>query len=561
MSMRDGSAVTDWIGRGFVFLEAAAARIEALRGWRRLGAAFLAGLLSVAAQPPFHVIAILLLTLPATVWLLDGTGEPSRANWRAARAAAAVGWWFGFGYFLGVLFWVGEAFLVEAEVFGWMMPFAVTGLPAGLALFTAAAFAAARCFWWPGYRRVLVLAAFWSVSEWLRGHILTGFPWNLMGHVATASDALMQSAALLGVYGLTLFFLIVFMMPAAYDPRRRAPRADTAAREEGVWRPAALGLAILGLVWFGGAVRLVAADHAWVEGVTVRLVQPNVEQREKWKPENRQEILGQFLRMSDQPRDDGTRPTHIIWPESALPFLIDREPVIRAAISRVLAPGGVLLLGAVRGEPDPARPDRELGRFYNSLHVMGPDGEIRQTYDKAHLVPFGEYLPFQSLLEALGLQQLTQLRGGYRSGAGPVTLSVPGAPSIGPLICYEIIFSGNVVGPERPGWLVNVTNDAWFGQSAGPYQHLAQARLRAIEQGLPVARAANTGVTAMIDPFGRVLDSVPLSRSGTVDTRLPAPVPPPLFARLGDWIFALLLGIALALAWYRRGASVRSPFG
>lgn len=547
-----GTTAREFLGRGFVMGEKAALRLQALSGWRRLGVAFVLGLLSVAAQPPLNVLAILVVTLPCLVWLLDGTGEPSRKDWRRARAAAAIGWWFGFGYFLAGLFWIGEAFLVDAETFGWLLPFAVTGLPAGLALFSATAFAAARCFWGVGYRRTLVLAFAWAIAEWLRGHVFTGFPWNLPGQVVTTSDALMQSAALFGPYGLTLLVLVVFLSPAAYDPRARPPREDFGAREEGVWRPAVLSFAFLGLIWFGGAVRLAAADTTWVEGVTLRLIQPNVEQAEKWKPENRQEILGLFLRMSDEPTEEGGQPTHIIWPESALPFLIDREPVIRSIISRMLAPGGVLLLGAVRGEPDPSRSDASLARFYNSLHVIGPDGVIRATYDKAHLVPFGEYLPFQSLLEAIGLQQLTQTRGGYRSGPGPVSLEVPGTPPVSPLICYEIIFPGAIVGPQRPGWIVNVTNDAWFGGSAGPYQHLAQARLRAIEQGLAVARAANTGISAMIDPYGRLLATVSLGRTGHIDTRLPIALAPPVYARMGDWVFVVLLGGVLLLVWPRR---------
>jgi len=544
-----GTRATEFLGRGFAAGEAAAERLRALGGWRRLGIAFALGVLSVAAQPPVNLLVVLVVTLPCLVWLLDGTDEPSRENWRPARAAAAIGWWFGFGYFLAGLFWIGEAFLVEAETFGWLMPFAITGLPAGLGLLTAAAFAAARCFWGPGYRRILSLAVAWAIAEWLRGHILTGFPWNLPGQVVTASDTLMQSAALFGPYGLTLLVLIVFLSLGSYDPRRRPPRKDFGPREEGVWKPAAVSYAVFGLIWFGGMVRLVAADTTWVEGVTLRLVQPNVQQVEKWKPENRQEILGQFLRMSEVPTDDGGQPTHIVWPESALPFLIDREPVIRSIISRMLAPGGVLILGAVRGESESNRPDANLTRFYNSLHVIGPDGSIRATYDKAHLVPFGEYLPLQPLLEAIGLQQLTRLRGGYQPGPGPVTLDVPGAPPVSPLICYEIIFPGTVAGSKRPGWIVNVTNDAWFGGSAGPYQHLAQARLRAIEQGLPVARSANTGISAMIDPYGRVLATVPLNRHGHIDSRLPTALAPPLYARVGDWLFLVLLAGAMFVAW------------
>lgn len=518
-----------------------------LSGWRRFLAAFGLGLVSVLAQPPFEMIVVLVFTLPALVWLLDGTGEPTKENWRAARAAAAIGWWFGFGYFFASLYWIGEAFLVEAETFGWMLPFAVTGLPAGLGLFTALAFGLARCFWGRGATRVLVLAIAWALAEWLRGHILTGFPWNLPGQVAATSDALMQGAALFGVYGLTFILLLVFLSAAAFDPRVKLKDASYSWKSDEVGRPVLLAYLTLILLWVGGVLRLAGSEEAYVDNMALRLVQPNVEQTAKWVPENRQEILGLFLRMSDEAPREGPRPTHILWPESAIPFLVDREPVIRAAISRILSPDGVLMLGSVRGEPDPAQTlspnSRPVMQFYNSFYVMGADGEIRATYDKAHLVPFGEYLPLQNVLEAIGLQQLTRLRGGYEEGPGAATLEVPGAPPVGPLICYEIIFPGKTVGTTRPGWLANVTNDAWFGQSAGPYQHLAQARLRAVEQGLPVARAANTGISAMIDPYGRLLSSIALNKAGILDTRLPQALTPTLYARIGDLLFfALILG-------------------
>ncbi|MEQ9518215.1 MAG: apolipoprotein N-acyltransferase [Parvibaculum sp.] len=531
--------------------ERASLYLYGLAGWKRLLAAFALGVLSVAAQPPFELFAALAFTLPALVWLLDGTGEPSKENWRAARRAAAIGWWFGFGYFFASLYWIGEAFLVEADTFGWMLPFAVTGLPAGLGFFTAIAFAVARFFWGKGVSRVLVLALAWTVAEWLRGHILTGLPWNLLGQVAAASDALMQSAALFGVYGLTLVLLLVFLSPAAFDPRLSTKDKAYTWKLDAVGRPVLIAYLSLMLLWLGGAMRLAASEAAFVEGVTLRLVQPNVEQQAKWLTENRQEILGLFLRMSDEAPKEGPEPTHILWPESAIPFLVDREPVIRSAISRILSPGGVLMLGSVRGEADPSSvlsPNaRPTMRFYNSFYVMGPDGEIRSTYDKAHLVPFGEYLPLQNLLEAIGLQQLTRLRGGYHTGTGPMTLQVPGAPAVSPLICYEIIFPGRSVGAERPGWIANVTNDAWFGQSAGPYQHLAQARLRSVEQGLPVARAANTGISAMIDPYGRVLNSIPLNTVGVLDTRLPEALPAPLYARVGDLVFFFMIAGLIVL--------------
>lgn len=536
--------------------------IQNWQGWQRYLAAFVAGLALLLAQPPFGFLPILLIAYPVFYWLLDGLDDPSRGNRQPMWQAAFVGWAAGFGFFLAGLNWIGEAFLVEAEDFGWMMPFAVTLLPAGLALFWGAAFAVARWVWPRGWLRVLVLTVALCLAEWLRGHILTGFPWNLPGQALVSSGPLLQTGALVGIYGMSLLTVLVFSAFAAHDPRNTEPRSvepqnavpyDGLLREPRVWQPVCALLSLLVLLWAGGAVRLANATDETVPGVMLRLVQPSVPQADKWRPENRQEILGQFLRMSSETSEsDAATPTHIIWPESAIPFLLDREPVIRSVISRVLLPSAVLITGSVRGEPDPLQPQRDLARFYNSLHVVGPDGSIRGTYDKAHLVPFGEYLPLQGWLESIGLEQLTRLRGGYQSGPGPVSMAVPGAPAASPLICYEVIFPGAGIGPDRPGWIVNVTNDAWFGTSIGPHQHLAQARLRAVEQGLPVVRVANTGISAIVGPYGAVRSQLGLNVRGVIDGALPAEIKPTLFARIGDLgFFILVLGL-LGLVWARR---------
>jgi apolipoprotein N-acyltransferase len=241
--------------------------------------------------------------------------------------------------------------------------------------------------------------------------------------------------------------------------------------------------------------------------------------------------------------------THLIWPESAFPFFLSREPDALAQITRLLQSGTVLITGAVRAA-EPANSAEPA--VYNSIYVIDHSGSIVSLYDKVHLVPFGEYLPFQRFLESLGLQQLTKQRGGFLAGDRRRLLTVPGAPLALPLICYEIIFPGDVMPKgRRPDWIVNVTNDGWFGISSGPYQHFQQARVRAIEEGLPLARAANTGISAVVDPLGRIINSLPLGTEGVIDAPLPRPIGTPIYARVGDVPAAMILALAL-LAIIRR---------
>lgn len=533
-----------------------------LNGWQRWACAFFAGALSVLALPPVHVLAILFLTFPILVWLLDGLERAGHhlTRGKLLRASFAIGWWFGFGYFLLGLYWIGFAFMVEADKFAIFMPFAVVALPAGLALFVGAATMAARLYWPVGYGRVVVLAVAWTVAEWLRGNILTGFPWNLIGESFTSSIGLIQWAALVGAYGLSFIAVLIVAAPAALDPRQDDARE--AVERTMHWRHRAMhwrlwaipltALSALGLLWLGGAARLAFAvpeSAPNADTVMLRLVQPNIPQTIKWKPESRMAVLGEFLRVSAQPTAAApaglTAHTIVIWPESALAIFLAREPFVLSAISRILPKGATLLTGSVRGEPGPDGPPDRLQYFYNSLYAVNDEGRIIATYDKSHLVPFGEYLPYHRWLGRIGLKKLTQLQGSFDEGSGPVTMSLPDIPAFSPLICYEIIFPEEVVSrTSRPDWIVNVTNDAWFGTSSGPYQHLSQVRLRAVEQGLPVARAANTGISAVIDAYGRIIAEQPLNTEGVLDVALPPALTATPYARFGDWILLALLALA-----------------
>ncbi|MGV8997550.1 MAG: apolipoprotein N-acyltransferase [Parvibaculaceae bacterium] len=531
-----------------------------LQGWRRWAAAFFAGALSVLSFAPVHLLPVLFLTFPILVWLLDGlTGAGKTPTRRALiRASAAIGWWFGFGYFLFGLYWIGFAFMVEADKFAFLMPFAVVALPAGLALFVGAATALARLYWRQGYPRIVMLALSWVIFEWLRGHILTGFSWNLLGQSFVSSLSLMQWSALIGPYGLSFVTLLIMGAPAAIDPHKEY--TDNPWLQ---WRAPATAVLCLILMLAGGRARLLLAtdDVPDADSIIVRLVQPNIPQTMKWKPESRMAVLGEFLRISAAP--SASLPTGltaksvVIWPESALSILLAREPFVLSAISRILPDGATLLTGSIRGEPssDPVEgmADARLRNFYNSFYAVNSEGQIVATYDKSHLVPFGEYLPYHRLMDKFGFKKITQFQGSFEEGPGARTLTVAGLPSFSPNICYEIIFPEKVVSPaERPHWIVNVTNDAWFGTSSGPYQHLDQVRLRAVEQGLPVARAANTGVSAMIDPYGRVVVSLALNTEGVLDAVLPQALAPTPYSRFGDWILLVLLSLSGFALWLTR---------
>ena len=500
-----------------------AAAMRRLAGWRRLVCAFALGAFSAIAFAPIEFFPALLLGLAGLALLLDGAADgPHR--W---RVAAATGWAFAFGQFLVGLHWIVYPFMVDPGDHLWQLPLALTLLPAGLGLFGALGVLPALLARRPGTARLLLLAVGYGAAEWLRGHVLTGFPWNLPAYGWGASLAVMQSAALFGAYGLSLLTILLGVSLAELTRRRFV-------------LPGAIVLVFLGL-WGFGMSRL-AHPAVMVPGVTLRLVQPDVPQTEMhgiYRTRNWQRLL----RLSRRPG----HPTHIIWPESAAAFPLARVPVALEQIAQLTADGAVLLTGAVRLD--------DQGRGFNSLYFFGPHGAPLGVYDKSHLVPFGEYVPFASLLRRLGITKLTEGELGFTPGDGLHRYAVPGAPSVTPLICYEDIFPGAVTAKEgRSGWLVNITDDSWFGPWAGPAQHLLTARMRAIEEGLPMARAANTGISAMIDARGRIVGKLGLNQLGIVDAPLPAALNPTPYARFGDSVFLVLLIMGAALGLLARRA-------
>ncbi|MDE2576698.1 MAG: apolipoprotein N-acyltransferase [Rhodospirillales bacterium] len=485
-------------------------RLGRLRDRRAGLAALLLGALSAAALPPVHAIPVLLVAVPGLLALAGGQNGLRKALW--------VGFWFGFGHHLLGLYWITEAILVEAARFWWLVPFAVPALAAVMAVFIAVPCALA----WrspSGWRRVAVFAGAWVLADLVRQFIATGFPWNPWGSVWAVpgrfGDIFIQPAAWIGVHGLTLATLLVAATPALGR------------------RGMAAGLAGL-LLWGGvGLWRLEQAPPP-PPGLHVILVQGSVAEGQKLDRAFVDRIFERYLALTRQGvTTAGGQPGVVVWPETASPFLLSHDANARAAIAAVS--GGLpALIGSVRFDA------RQQPR--NSLMALHGDGPPLAIYDKWHLVPFGEYQP-----DWFPLPIQVVPGGGFAAGPGPRTMHVPGLPAVGPLICYEAIFTAEIVEEsDRPAWLVNVTNDAWFGNSAGPRQHLAAARIRAVEEGLPLMRAANTGITAGFDARGHELGRLPMNRPGVLDLALPGALPAPLFARFGLLVPAGLAALLIA---------------
>ena len=512
-------------------------RISAMTGWRGLLLAFAAGAASATGFAPLECFPALLAGYAVLVLLLDGAARASRP----VRRAAALGWAFYFGQFLIGWHWIVYPFLIYPDVNLWQLPFASL-LPAGVALFGALACGLAILFWRPGRGRILVFAVLMALSEWLRGHLFTGFPWNLSGYGWGASLAVLQAASLMGAYGLSFLTILLGASLAELFSRR--------------WHLPAAMILLFAALWGFGAHRLGTTPMRDVPGVSLRLVQPNIPQAEKYLRALVPRNWRRLMELSIQPPATHQKvPTHIVWPEAATGFPLARSEEALNQIAQLTARGQSLMTCSDRI----VRGTRTI-TAYNSLYLFGPGGAPPSVYDKFHLVPFGEYLPFTGLLNALGFRQLT-VGSGFAAGDHPHALDAGIAPLVTPLICYEVIFPHAVVDPSgpRPGWLVNITDDSWFGPWAGPKQHLLIAQVRAIEEGLPIARAANTGISAMIDPLGQIRAQLGLNEMGVVDAALPQALSPPPYARFGDLIFLTFLIIAgLTVSYLGRPSNSRN---
>lgn len=486
-------------------MERLAGRTILLWGWRRALLAFLAGALAVLSQAPYDFFAVCFISFPILVWLLDGAAvAPPSGFLRRLAPAFAIGWWFGFGYFLAGLWWIGGALLVEADAYAWALPLAVVGLPAFLAIYYGLATAVARLMWTGDVGRIVALAFGFGLAEWLRMVLFTGFPWNAIGYAAMPVPLLMQSAAVTGLTGMNVLAVFVFAMPALLASKRPLGAGAGIA--------AALVVAHVGY----GYVRLSTAAPQSEQMLSVRIVQPNIPQTEKWDDATRDRIFGTLLELSAQPPAAGRpKPQLILWPETSVPYLFTDRPDALTAFANLLDDGQTLWAGAVRAETGPAGTEPT---YYNSIVAINDKGEVVEAADKVHLVPFGEYLPLGGWLQAFGLQKIVTAPMDFAAGARRLVMTLPGKVRALPFICYEVIFPDLVAADAASAdMIVNVTNDAWFGDTPGPYQHFRQAQLRAVESGLPLLRAANTGISGAVDAYGRVVDALALNVRGTMD--------------------------------------------
>jgi apolipoprotein N-acyltransferase len=497
--------------------------------WKQMLLAFALGVTAVGALPPLHIWPLLIPAFSGLLWLTEGAKRP--------RRAFAAGWWFGFGWFVAGLYWVANAFLVEPEQFGWLAPIAVLGLAALLAMFTGAATFLARVTGVRGIGAVLVFAVSWTALEWVRSWALTGFPWNMIGTVWVFSDPMVQVTSLIGTLGLSLMTVIAAAMLATLaDPETKIRHGTVAV---------AAAFAAMAIVYAGGSIRLAQAGVAeTVDGVHLRLVQPSIPQRLKFQRELLDVHLEDHVQLGAAHADPP--PTHIIWGETAASFFIADDAPRRERVASGTPEGGLTIVGTLRRSPE----GQEF-RIWNSLVAVDGGGSVVAHYDKAHLVPFGEYVPFRDFI---GISKLTAGTTDFSRGPGRITLDLPGLPPASPLICYEVIFPGKVTERgARPQWILNLTNDAWYGLSAGPYQHFAAARLRAVEEGLPLVRVANSGISAIVDPYGRTIRWLGLGERGVVDGPLPVSLASPtIYSRVGNWSGLVVLGATAVVGWILR---------
>jgi apolipoprotein N-acyltransferase len=517
--------------------------------WQRRGIAVLAGAAATLGHAPFQLTAVYVAAIVVLVWLLD----VSSTKERRLRSAFSIGWFFGLGHFATGLYWVSSAFNVDSDTWGpiWGVP-ATIALAAGLALFSGIGALLSMLLWTKDVRRIAAFALGFFASEWLRGNALTGFPWLLAGYVWTPGEPVSQLAAVVGIYGLTLLTLLIAAAPAAI--------ADGNAGAGRRFAPVLIAALLTGMGFGWGAQRLASApvDPPGAQP-NVRVADSGMSQAEKWenRPDQEWRVLRRYLDATGPANDDNAT-TIVIWPEGAIPvvnFFMLEDANFLGAVGRALG-DRVLITGATRREMEADG----LAYFNSAVVIDGVSGEARisQIYDKHHLVPFGEYIPLWSLVSNFNIAPLQRIGAGFEAGAPPTRLVVPGAPPAVVLICYEAIFPGMTPrGDGRPGWIVSVTNDAWFGGGSGPYQHYAMARYRAIEEGLPLARAASGGISAIVDAQGREVRATGL-RGGFAEAQLPPARPETVFAR---WGVVVLLTLLAFIAGLRLLPGERRPAG
>ncbi len=467
-------------------------------GWRRAGLAFVFGSVMALTMPPFNVFPLLWVCFPALIFLLQGV--------ETKRQAFLTGWSFAFGFFVFGLYWIAASMFVDIKHFWWAVPLSVAGLPAFFALYYGIVAVAARKIGLSGLGGAVAFGLLWFLGDYARGHVVTGFPWNLIGYAWSGVLPVLQVTSVIGIYGLTLTTCIAASLPACLGDKSKSVRVVFA-----------FSLILFAALALGGEIRLQTTKIDSTPDVRLRLVQPNVDQAHKWRNSERESHFNTLLDLSAAKGEKHV--THVFWPETASTYYLSEDTFRRKEIAARIPAAAAVITGVVRRDLDK---DGNT-RFYNSLVAVDGLGRLVAGYDKAHLVPFGEFMPLRKIIP---LPTLAASSADFSAGPGAKSLRVLGLPLFSPLICYEAIFSGAVIDrDDRPDFMVNLTNDGWYGRTTGPYQHFAIVRVRAIEEGLPILRIANTGISGVVDPLGRIQARLGLGKQGFIDSDLPKAIP------------------------------------
>jgi apolipoprotein N-acyltransferase len=521
-------------------MSALISRLDGLGFWKISGLSFVLGLLLAATFAPLHLIFLLPVCYSGVLVLLTHA--------KTKKQAFAIGWWFGFGQFAAGFYWIGVAFTIDANAHAALIPIPTLILPAGLGIITGLVTLVLHIGRFEGLARIFAFAGFWVLAEYIRGILFTGFPWNLAGYSWGNNLAMLQITAYVGIYGLSALTVLISALPAILaDPnisvktRQRLILADC------------LILAIL--VGFG-IWRLQTPPLTLIEGTDFRIVQPNNDQANKWRGQTRFEHVRNLLQLSEQ-NPNGSRVW--IWPETAVPFFLTTDDAMRGFLQKRLSPDGLLITGAPRKDP-------KIRKYWNNVLGLTADGIVQGLYDKRHLVPYGEYLAMRSILEATGITSLIPALDSMSDFSFPdasmsKVTQYGNLPPARTLICYEVAYPWEVHAEPKFDWILNVTNDAWFGNTSGPLQHFVISRTRAIEQGVALIRSANSGVSAIVDGYGRVLAQRKPTDPGILDGKIPAPLKfRTVYGKYGEILPVSIMLFFLVLAFYLHWKSYRKTF-
>ncbi len=490
---------------------------------------FIAGALCNLAFAPIHFFPAAIISISAFYFLLENEGQKKRIFW--------LSWFYGFGYFLAGVYWIAIALLVDASQFAWLIPFAVTLIPGVLAIYLALFALSYKALikkfnFSATYQKAIIFAIFWLIFEILRAFLFTGFPWNLLGYIWSFSDSLSQIANIFGIWGLSLFSVFICLIPTSFFKfENRKISIKKSNFSDKVFGTTLFFFFILSL--FYGHYCIDESKIMAEEDKKLRLVQGNIQQDMKWDAQQKYRNFLKHIKLTNS--QDLNAVKIVIWSETAVPYAIDGNPELLDNLKLATPSDGALITGAVRVKYSSSD---EVEGVWNSVFAVGDSGVI-DYYDKHHLVPFGEYIPLQKYLPFVS--KITDGAIGFSEGDGAKTVKT-NSLSFSPLLCYEVIFSDKIIDKkDRPDLLVNLTNDAWFGKSSGPYQHFDMAKMRAVEYGISLARVANTGITAFFDPFGRVVKKIDLNEEGFIDVSFIKSLEPTIYSKYGFYPLILLI--------------------